>query len=194
MISEEEAKKQLEQLELITDFKDGKRRLPLCGFCCHYKVNIRQVDKDTGIAECYCNFTGKGVAQSDSCEKFNEKTSSWEKENKAKNEYLKLYVEPLEYVGIISRVLESPPNNIRLLMREKIDGMQVMVNIYMENDSHWVDLRVVYAEPSKHKRLIGTGTYFIPGPAKCKMTYAIRLEETIKNAFDEIKERISKEE
>lgn len=183
MISEE---KRNGMYQLIDDIQSG-RVLPCCEFCRHYGRTLRKKDNNAVELTLYCRLSGEGKGQRDLCDSFQGKDASWEEENKSINEYLQRYIQPLEYNGIISKVLEGlHPQQIVLYTVEKILDREVRIHINMEHETHFISLFV----DCKIGEIEGQ-TWIqtcIPSPARCGEAYGTLLENCINDALAEFKE------
>ena len=185
MISEEELKKLRKAIGMQKEFDEELDKLPNCPSCRYYAFRVRRNGNGVDMLH-YCRLSGKPVSVSDICDSYNARTYLWNKENEKRNEFLEKYISPLEYIGLVSRVLESSyPNHIVLYAEQKIHGKDVKVQIDMDNyETHKVTFLMDDPKPRKAGDRIWMQTT-MPSYAKCGESYSRLLADFIKNALNE---------
>lgn len=191
-MKEEEKRNRIYQI--AKDIQSGKL-FPCCEFCRHYGRNIRKVNNETAELTLYCRLTGEGKGQRELCESFQGRDASLEEDNKSENEYLQRYIQPLEYAGIVNRVLESKiPNQMLLYAAKKIHGKTLKIKINMDNyETHTITFFMDDPKPQKIGDRIWSQTN-MPSSEKCGDSYSRLLADSIKNALAEFEEFCKNEE
>lgn len=194
MISEEELKRLRKAIGMQKEFDEELDKLSNCPSCRYYAFRVRRNGNGVDVLH-YCRLSGKTVSVSDMCYSYNARTYLWNKETEKRNEFLEKYISPLEYIGLVSRVLESSyPNQIVLYTEQKIHRKDVKVQIDMNSyETHSVSFFMDDPNPQQPGDQIFVN-YKISSNAKCEDTYSWILADCIKKALDEFKEFCKKEE
>lgn len=189
MISEEVKKKLRELSDKIRQSESGWSIAKDCVNCKHYAWNLNKASNGEVCITFYCRLSGDVVGRFDRCNNFQEKDYLSKIASEKENEYWEQYIRPLEYVGLVNRVLESArANQMVLYAAEKIHGKTVKIQIDMDNyETHSVTFLMDDPKPQKSGDRIWMQTT-MPSYAKCGDAYSRLLADSIKNALAEFKE------
>lgn len=189
MISEEEKKKLREFSDKIRKSESGWGSVQACVTCRHFAWNINRTNYGMLCATFYCRLSGAPTGRLERCNNFQEKDYLSKIASEKENEYWEQYIRPLEYVGLVNRVLESKiPNQMILYAAEKIHCKTVNIKIDMDNyETHSVTFLMDDPKPQKSGDRIWAQTT-MPSYAKCGDAYSRLLADSIKNALVEFKE------
>lgn len=166
-----------------------------CVTCRHFAWNLNLDKKGIVCTTFYCRLSGESVRRLNICNKFQNKDYLSNLRSERENELLEQYIRPLEYVGLVNRVLESKiPNQMVLYAAQKIHGKTVEIQINMDNyETHTITFFMDDPKPQKTDDRIWMQTT-MPSSAKCGESYSGLLADSIKNALSEFKEFCKKEE
>lgn len=195
MISEEVKKKLREMSDQIKASESEWGPIQACVTCRHFAWNLNLDKKGIVCTTFYCRLSGESVRRLNICNKFQNKDYLSNLRSERENEFLEQYIRPLEYVGLVNRVLESKiPNQMVLYAAQKIHGKTVEIQINMDNyETHTITFFMDDPKPQKTDDRIWMQTT-MPSSAKCGESYSGLLADSIKNALSEFKEFCKKEE
>ena len=194
MISEEEKKKLRELSDKIRKSESEWGPIQACVTCRHFAWNLNLDKKGIVCTTFYCRLSSESVRRLNICNKFQNKDYLSNLRSERENEFLEQYIRPLEYVGLVKRVLESTiPNLMVLYAAKKIHGKTVEIQINMDNyETHTITFFMDDSNPQKSDDRIWMQTT-IPSSAKCGDSYSRLLADSIKNALSEFEEFCKKE-
>ena len=189
MISEEVKKKLREMSDQIRASESEWGPIQACVTCRHFAWNLNLDKKGIVCTTFYCRLSGESVRRLNICDNFQEKDYFSKIASEKENEYWEQYIRPLEYVGLVNRVLESTiPNQMGLYAAKKIHGKAVEIQINMDNyETHTITFFMDDPKPQKTGYRIWMQTT-IPSSVKCGDSYSGLLADSIKNALAEFKE------
>lgn len=189
MISEEVTKKMREMSDQIKASESGWGPIQACVTCRHFAWNLNLDKKGIVCTTFYCRLSGESVRRLNICDNFQEKDYLSKIASEKENEYWEQYIRPLEYVGLVNRVLESKiPNQMVLYAAKKIHGKKVEIQIKMDNyETHTITFLMDDPKPQETGDRIWMQTT-IPSSAKCGDSYSGLLADSIKNALSEFEE------
>lgn len=195
MISEEEKKKLRELSDRIRKSESEWGPIQACVTCRHFAWNLNLDKKGIVCTTFYCRLSGESVRRLNICNKFQNKDYLSNLRSERENDFLEQYIRPLEYVGLVNRVLESTiPNQMVLYAAQKIHGKTVEIQINMDNyETHTITFFMDDPKPQKTGDRIWMQTT-MPSSAKCGDSYSRLLADCIKNALSEFEEFCKKEE
>nr|DAL62982.1 MAG TPA_asm: hypothetical protein [Caudoviricetes sp.] len=195
MISEEEKRKLREISDKIRQSESEWCPGKTCVNCKHYAWNLNRNDKGEVCSTFYCRLSGDVVGRFDRCNNFQEQdyVSKIARENE--NEYWEKFIRPLEYVGLVDRVLESTRDNQMVLYAaKKLHGKIIEIQIDMDSyETHTITFFMDDPKPRKAGDRIWMRTT-MPSYTKCGESYSILLADSIKNALAEFKEFCKRKE
>lgn len=194
MISEEEKKKLRELSDRIRKSESEWGPIQACVTCRHFAWNLNLDKKGIVCTTFYCRLSGESVRRLNICNKFQNKDYLSNLRSERENDFLEQYIRPLEYVGLVNRVLESTiPNQMVLYAAQKIHGKTVEIQINMDNyETHTITFFMDDPKPQKTGDRIWMQTT-MPSSAKCGDSYSRLLADCIKNALSEFEEFCKKE-
>lgn len=194
MISEEEKKKLREFSDQIRKSESEWGPVQACVTCRHFAWDINRTSYGMLCATYYCRLSGTLTCRLKRCDNFQEKDCLSKIASEKENEYWEQYIRPLEYVGLVNRVLESKiPNQMVLYAAQKIHGKTVEIQINMDNyETHTITFFMDDPNPQKTDDRIWMQTT-MPSSAKCGDSYSRLLADSIKNALSEFEEFCKKE-
>ena len=186
MISEEVKKKLREMSDQIRASESEWGTIQACVTCRHFAWNLNLDKKGIVCTTFYWRISRESVRRRNICNKFQNKDYLSNLRSERENEFLEQYIRPLEYVGIVNRVLESTiPNQMVLYAAKKIHGKAVEIQINMDNyETHTITF---FMDDQKTCDRIWMKTT-IPSSAKCGDSYSRLLADSIKNALSEFEE------
>lgn len=189
MISEEEKKKLRELSDRIRKSESEWGPIQACVTCRHFAWNLNLDKKGIVCTTFYCRLSGESVRRLNICNKFQNKDYLSNLRSERENDFLEQYIRPLEYVGLVNRVLESTiPNQMVLYAAQKIHGKTVEIQINMDNyETHTITFFMDDPKPQKTGDRIWMQTT-MPSSAKCGDSYSRLLADSIKNALSEFEE------
>lgn len=195
MISEEVKKKLREMSDQIRASESEWGPIQACVTCSHFAWNLNLDKKGIVCTTFYCRLSGESVRILNICNKFQNKDYLSNLRSLSENSFWEQYIRPLEYVGLVNRVLESKiPNQMVLYAAQKIHGKTVETQINMDNyETHTITFFMDDPKPQKTGDRIWSQTT-IPSSAKCGDSYSGLLADSIKNALSEFEEFCKKEE
>ena len=186
MISEEEKIKLREISDKIRQSESEWGPGKTCVNCKHYAWNLNRNDKGEVCTTFYCRLSGDMVGRFDRCDNFHEKDYASKIARESENEYWEKFIRPLEYVGLVNRVLESTrANQMVLYAANKLHGKTIEIQIDMDSyETHTITFFMDDPKPRK----AGDGIWMqttMPSYAKCGESYSRLLADFIKNALNE---------
>lgn len=189
MIPEEVKKKLRELSDQIKSSESEWGPIQPCVTCRHFAWNLNLDKKGIVCTTFYCRLSGESVRRLNICNKFQNKDYLSNLRSERENEFLGQYIRPLEYVGLVNRVLESKiPNQMVLYAAQKIHGKTVEIQINMDNyETHTITFFMDDPKPQKTGDRIWMQTT-MPSSAKCGDSYSRLLADSIKNALSEFEE------
>lgn len=195
MISEEEKKKLRKLSDKIRQSESEWSIAKDCVNCKHYAWNLNRARNGEVCTTFYCRLSGNIVGRFDRCNNFQERDYLSKIASEREEEFWEQYIRPLEYVGIVNRVLDSTiPNQMVLYAVKKIYGKTVEIQINMDNyETHTITFLMDDPKPQKSGDRIWMQTT-MPSPAKCGESYSRLLADSIKNALAEFEEFCKKGE
>lgn len=189
MISEEVKKRLREISDQIRASESEWGPIQACVACRHFAWSLNLDKKGIVCTTFYCRISGESVRRLNICNKFQNKDYLSNLRIERENKFLEPYIRPLEYVGLVNRVLESTiPNQMVLYAAKKIHGKTVEIQINMDNyETHTITFFMDDPKPQKTGDRIWSRTT-MPSFAKCGDSYSRLLADSIKNALSEFEE------
>ena len=193
MITEKELKKLREIIEHQNNSDAAQIGCSCCASCVHYTFRVKKNNRRVDILH-YCAFSGRPATPLDVCDKYENRNFSGTIYNENRKEFLQRYISPLEYIGLVSRVLPSlNPFEIVFYAEHKIYGKEVKVQI---DTSHYETHTVSFFMDDPNPLRRGDQIFIIsemPSNNKCGEGYSKLLSDCIMNALAEFKDFCDKE-
>lgn len=189
MISEEVKKKLRELSDRIRKSESEWGPVEVCVNCKRFAWNLNRARNGEVCTTFYCRLSGDVLGRFHRCNNYQNRNYLSNIRSEEENKYWEKYIRPLEYVGLVNRVLESTiSNQMVLYAAKKIHGKTVKIQINMDNyETHTITFFMDDPRPQKTGDRIWSQTT-MPSFAKCGDSYSRLLADSIKNALSEFEE------